>query len=79
MNNITELRDDMLKVYESLRNGSIKKSEADALANVAGKVLAGCKVQLEYAAMRGEKPNIAFIGDQPATLIEQAAQETNTR
>lgn len=73
--NITEIRDDLAKVYDELRNGTMKKTEADALANVAGKMIASAKVQLEYAAMRGEKPNIPFIGDTNSNLIEGSAKQ----
>jgi hypothetical protein len=67
--NITEIRDDMILVYQSLRNGTMKKTEADALANVAGKMIASAKLQLEYSAMRGEKPLIPFIGETKQSLI----------
>ena len=67
--NITEIRDDMVLVYQSLRNGTIKKTEADALANVAGKMIASAKLQLEYSAMRGEKPLIPFISETKQSLI----------
>jgi hypothetical protein len=71
--NITEIRDDMIKVYQALRNGSMKKTEADALANVAGKMIASAKLQLEYSAMRGEKPLIPFIGDGARPAINEPA------
>lgn len=59
---VTELRDDLLKVYSDLRSGKIEPREAKEINNTAGKIISSAKVQLEYAALRGEKPDIAFLG-----------------
>ncbi len=58
---ITDLRDDLLKVYEDLRSGKLEPREVKELNNTAGKVIASAKVQLEYASLRGEKPEIDFL------------------
>lgn len=58
---ITELRDDLLKVYDCLRAGTIESKDAKEINNTAGKVIASAKVQLEYAAVRNEKPEIEFL------------------
>lgn len=58
---ITELRNDLLKVYDGLRSGSIESKDAKEINNTAGKVIASAKVQLEYSAVRGEKPEIDFL------------------
>jgi hypothetical protein len=58
---ITELRNDLLKVYDGLRTGSIDAKDAKEINNTAGKVISSAKVQLEYAAIRNEKPEIDFL------------------
>ena len=59
--NITDIRNDLLEVYKGLRKGDVSTSEAKEAVNAAGKVFASCKVQMEYAKMRGEVPIIPFI------------------
>ena len=59
--NNTALRDDLLNVYEELRNKSIDPKLAKELNNTAGKVMTSAKIQIEYANLRGEKPDIDFL------------------
>jgi hypothetical protein len=61
MKNITELRNDLLDVYEKLRAGSMEIKEAKEINNTAGKIISSAKVQIEYATVRGEKPDIDFM------------------
>ena len=42
--------------------GEIKPNEADSLANIAGKMIASAKVQLDYYALTKTKPEIHFLG-----------------
>lgn len=44
----TDLRNDLLDVYNQLREGEIGQSKAKEMANVAGKIIASAKSQLEY-------------------------------
>jgi hypothetical protein len=60
-NSIAELREDLLRVYDGLRDGSIEPKEAKEINNTAGKIIASAKAQLEYSAVRGEKPEIEFL------------------
>jgi len=59
--NVTELRNDLLEVYQGLRDKDVSTAEAKEASNTAGKILSSCKVQMEYAKMKGEVPNIPFI------------------
>lgn len=61
MKNITELREEMIKVFEDLRDEKIATGDAKELSNACGKVIASVKVQLEYANMRKEIPDIEFL------------------
>jgi len=59
--NIKQLRDDLSKVYEDLRSGKLEPREAKEINNTAGKLISTVKVQLDYAGLRGEKPEIDFL------------------
>jgi hypothetical protein len=58
---VTGLRDDLLKVYQSLRDGEIGLREAKERANCAGKVLQSAKLQLEYHAYTKSDARIPFL------------------
>lgn len=61
MQNIKELRDDLLKVFSQLRDEEIDPKRAHELSNAAGKIISSVGVQLKYANQRGEKPEIPFL------------------
>ena len=61
MKNAEELRDELAQTFAQLKAGEIKPSEAAELANIAGKMIASAKVQVEYFALRKESPRIAFL------------------
>ena len=58
-----ELRDSLAMVFAELRAGSIKAADAAELANLAGKMIKSAQVQVEYAALRKEAPEITFLID----------------
>jgi len=58
---ITELRIDLLDVYAGLRNGVIPFDHAREAANIVGKVINSAKLQLSYAELRKDIPDIDFI------------------
>ena len=61
MKNAEELRDELAQTFAQLKAGEIKASEAAELANLAGKMIASAKVQVEYFALRKEAPKIGFL------------------
>jgi len=61
INNATELREDMLAIYEKIKSGQIDLKTAKELNNCAGKIINSAKVQVEYAVVRNEKPDIEFL------------------
>lgn len=40
-----------------------RHNQVKELSNTAGKILGSLKIELEYAAIRGETPVIPFIGE----------------
>ena len=62
MKTISDVRDQLSEIFHELRGGEIKPNEADSLANIAGKMIASAKVQLDYYALTKTKPEIHFLG-----------------
>jgi hypothetical protein len=59
--NVTDLRDDMLTVYQDLRDGKIGLREAKTRASVCGQVISSAKLQLEYNAYTKSDAKIPFL------------------
>ena len=61
INNINELRKDLIEAYEMLKADPKRLNQVAELANTAGKVLNSVKIELEYAHLRKDRPTIAFL------------------
>lgn len=61
MTTITDIRDQLIEVFNSLRDGSIEVKDAVEINNTAGKIINTAKVQIAYSALRGDIPNIPFL------------------
>ncbi|MRW88849.1 hypothetical protein GJ699_02500 [Duganella sp. FT80W] len=61
MTTITDIRNDLIKVFNGLKDGTMEAKEAVEINNTAGKIISSAKVQLAYAALRGERPEIDFL------------------
>jgi hypothetical protein len=61
MKTINDVRDQLSIIFNELREGEIKPNEADSLANIAGKMIASAKVQLDYYALTKTRPEIYFL------------------
>jgi hypothetical protein len=59
--NVTELRNDLLRVYQNIENKKIGLNVAKEKANIAGKVLGSAKVELEYNKLLDNKNKINFL------------------
>ena len=59
--NIVELRNDQCEVYDGLRSGKLGINEVKQAANVAGKIMSSCKIQIEYNKMVQSKEKIPFL------------------
>jgi hypothetical protein len=53
--NNTTMRNDLIRCYNELRNGTIGLREANALANVSGKILKSASLQHDYNIAVGNK------------------------
>lgn len=67
MKNITEMTAQLTALYDALKEGRIDVKTAAEMNNTAGKIINVQKVQLEYAALRNEAPNVEFLGGDSGT------------
>lgn len=58
--NLTELRLDLLEAYRDVKSDSLNIQKAKELSNLAGKIIKSVAVQIEYANIRKETPDIPF-------------------
>ena len=61
MKHISELTTELSALYDGLKNGSIDVKIATEMNNTAGKIINAQRVQLEYAELRNEQPDIDFM------------------
>jgi hypothetical protein len=61
MENITQLRDDLLKHYKDITEGNLDIKTAKEISNTAGKILSSAKIQLEYNVYTGSNNKIKFL------------------
>jgi adhesin HecA-like repeat protein len=71
MTNITDIRDSLIEVFDKLRDGDMDLKQAAEINNTAGKIINTAKVQLAYAALRGEQPTIPFLNTAATTSVPE--------
>jgi len=59
--NIAELQKELFEVFNGLRDGTVDIKDAVEINNTAGKISGTVKLQLTYAQMRKEVPEIAVM------------------
>ena len=64
MKNVTELRNEMVDVFQKLKDGTLEHKRAKEMSNAAGKIIGTVSVQLKYAQQRNETPSIEFLNTQ---------------
>ncbi len=62
---ITDIRNDLINVFNGLKDGTMDAKDAFEINNTAGKIISSAKVQLAYAALRNERPEIPFLMSAP--------------
>lgn len=73
MTTITDIRNDLINVFNKLRDGEMEAKDAFEINNTAGKIISSAKVQLAYAALRGEQPDILFLKDAVTPAVIESA------
>lgn len=59
--NITQLRDELTKVFDNLLAKKISPVTAKEINNTAGKIIGACKVELEYKTLTKSEKKILFL------------------
>lgn len=71
---MTELRDQLLDAFEQLKGDPRRVIQVKELTNTAGKVINTVKSQLEYSLLRGEEPEIPFMGKTSGRPLKSGAR-----
>lgn len=74
MTTITDIRDNLIEVFNGLRDGTVDIKDAVEINNTAGKIINSAKVQIAYSALRGDTPYIPFL-DTAQVVVPQALTE----
>lgn len=61
--NINDLREILSQEIDKLREGKTTPASINAITNATGKIFSSIKLQMEYAKILGEKPDIKFIAE----------------
>lgn len=61
MKNSQELRDELITLFKAVKAKRVSTPVAKEMSNSAGKIIGTVKLELEYAALRKERPNIPFL------------------
>jgi len=72
--NIQDLRTDLIDAYESLKADPRRVVQVSELANTAGKIIGSVKIELEYALLKKERPNLPFLEYAKPPMIEAVEQ-----
>ncbi len=59
---INELREQLLEAFDWVKQDPRRANQVKEMTNAAGKILGTLKAQLEYAVLKGEEPEIEFMG-----------------
>jgi len=61
MKNITDLRNELINVFDQVKKDSIDLDKAKELNRTAGKIISTLNVQLKANELCEKKPNIRFL------------------
>ena len=62
--NMTEMRDQMLDLFEDAKKNVIRPADLKERANLLGKVIASAKVQLEQSVYLKDGKGVEFLKDE---------------
>jgi hypothetical protein len=75
INNVEELREFLAIELERLRTGTTTPASASASANIAGKMIASVKMELDYNKMVGANPSIGFLGKSKMEKLNHQSED----
>lgn len=72
---ITQLRDQLLAAFDWVQQDPRRANQVKEMSNAAGKILGTVKAQMEYAVLRGEQPDIPFLGQTSGKALNPAHEK----
>ena len=63
MKNVAEMRDELQKAFFELKEEKLSPRIMTELNNAVGKMTASVKAELQYYALRQEKPEIPYLSN----------------
>lgn len=61
MKNIKDLREELIDLFDLLKEGKIKTRDAKEIINCSGKIILSAKTELDYNKYVGKKVQIDFL------------------
>lgn len=61
MKNVKELRDELVNVFQGIKNGSIEVNQGKALVTTSNAMLKAAQLELEHSKLVGKKKIIKFL------------------
>lgn len=61
MKNIKDLREELIDLFDLLKEGKIKTRDAKEIINCSGKIILSAKTELDYNKYIGKKVQIDFL------------------
>lgn len=74
---INELRDQLLDAFEWVKTDPRRANQVKEMTNAAGKILGTVKAQMEYSLLKGEDPDIPFLGKTSGRPLRAGAKLLN--
>lgn len=71
---ITELRDQLIEAFDWVKTDPRRANQVKEMVNAAGKILGTVKSQIEYSMLRGEEPEIPFLGKTSGRPLKQSVK-----
>jgi hypothetical protein len=59
---IVELREQLIDAFDWVKGDPRRANQVKEMVNAAGKILGTVKAQIEYSMLKGEEPEIPFLG-----------------
>lgn len=72
--NIDELNQELAEAFSWVKDDPRRANQVKEMANTAGKIINALKLKLVYAALRGEEPDIPFLGPTSGRPLKPGAK-----
>jgi hypothetical protein len=74
---INQLRDQLLDAFDWVKGDPRRANQVKEMTNAAGKILGTIKAQMEYSMLKGEEPEIPFMGKTSGKLLRPGVKLLN--